>query len=137
MRKFLLALLCLIPLAASAGNKINLYEPRSPMIGMFPGDFAPYTFVTGFSPDGHTIEGVCGYYNRFQRAWYTCTWPLSITVIPNGYSTVVGPPVLGDQLCCSVYGQFAPKPVYGPFTNYAGYTIATPLSGGPPYLVTP
>ena len=126
MRKLLLAT-CLIASVAGAGTKIPLHDPPSPP-GEYPLDFAPYTFVTGFSPDGNTIEGVCGYnfyWSTRNHAWYSCSWSLT------------GVPTLGAEICCDEYTDRPPRPVYGPFTNYAGDTIATPYSGGPPYLLLP
>lgn len=139
MRKLLLVVaMCLLAATASAGSKIRLFGPPSPIPGMFPATVAPYTFVTGFGPDGQTIEGVCGYYSAASRhAWFNCSWPLVIIPVPGGYAATLGAAVLGSQICCDVYGEHAPKPVYGPFVNYAGYTIATPVYGNTPYLLTP
>jgi hypothetical protein len=129
--------LMLITVAATAGTVV-LKEPPSPQQGLFPADSPPYSFVTGFSPDGKTIEGVCGYYGvNNVHAWYACSWPLTIVQqVPGGYQTSIGAPVLGVQICCSVYGERAPKVVYGPFSNYAG-DIAGARNQYGPYLTTP
>jgi hypothetical protein len=125
---------------AYASTRVHLFEPAPPP-GMYPIDLAPYTFATGWSPDGNTVEGVCGYnsfWNVRGHAWYQCSWPLVITPVPGGYTTVFSPPVLGPLICCDNSGtQRPPRVVYGPFTNYAGYVVATPINGGPPYVLTP
>ncbi len=127
--------LMLITGAASAGTVV-LKIPPSPQQGLFPIDMPPYSFVTGFSADGRTIEGVCGYYGYFNvHAWYECSHPLTIVQGPNGFQTTVEAPVLGEQICCSVYGQHAPKVVYGPFSNDMGDVAGARNQYGP-YLTT-
>jgi hypothetical protein len=127
--------LTLIAGVATAGTVV-LREPPSPQPGLFPINQPPYSFVTGFSDDGKTIEGVCGYYGvNNVHAWYACSRPLTIVVVQGGYQTTVGPTVLGAQICCNVYGEYAPKAVYGPFSNYAG-DIAGARNQYGPYLTT-
>jgi hypothetical protein len=127
--------LMLITVAANAGTVV-LKEPSSPQQGLFPADLPPYSFVTGFSTDGNTIEGVCGYYGvNNVHAWYTCSWPLTIVIATGGFQTSLGKPALGVQICCNTYGEHAPKVVYGPFSNYAG-DIAGARNQYGPYLTT-
>jgi hypothetical protein len=128
--------LTLIAGVATAGTVV-LREPPSPQQGLFPIDSPPYSFVTGFSDQGNTIDGVCGYYGvNNVHAWYACHWPLTIVQqVPGGFQTTVHQPVLGGQICCSEYGEHAPKVVYGPFSNYAG-DIAGARNQYGPYLTT-
>jgi hypothetical protein len=114
--------------ATYAANAGTIYLNAPPLQGWFPASFTPYTFVTGFSIDGTAVEGTCGYYAVYnQHAWFKCTWDLT------------GVATLGEQVCCNVYGEHAPKPVYGTYANYAGDTTGTrtPANGGRSWLTTP
>jgi hypothetical protein len=139
MRALSLAFVLLLSAAASAADiRLKPYTPAPS--GVFPIDGLPYTFVTGFDASGN-IAGVCGYGGYYNvHAWYNCTWDRA------------GKPLaLGSQICCNVYGERAPSPVYGPlmpFGNLKVWVVATDSNGnhigvadvGPPryaVLVTP
>jgi hypothetical protein len=116
MRALSLAFVLLLSAAASAADvRLKPYTPAPS--GVFPIDGLPYTFVTGFDTNGN-IAGVCGYGGYYNvHAWYNCTWDLT------------GKPLaLGPQICCNVYGEHAPSPVYGPlmdFGNFKAWVVAT------------
>jgi len=107
MRALSLVFVLLLSAAASAADiRLKPYTPAPS--GVFPIDGLPYTFVTGFDTTSGTIVGVCGYGRDYNvHAWYNCTWDLT------------GKPLaLGSQICCNVYGEHAPSPVYGPLMNF-------------------
>ena len=120
MRALSLAFVLLLSAAASAADiRLTPFTPAP--AGLFPIQTLPYTFVTGFDSSGN-IAGVCGYAGYYNvHAWYNCTWD------------VTGKPLaLGAEICCNVYGERAPGPVYGPlmhFGSLSGWVVATDSHG--------
>jgi hypothetical protein len=139
MRALSFVFVLLLSVAASAADiRLKPFTPAPS--GMFPIDGLPYTFVTSFDTTSGHIVGVCGYGGYYNvHAWYNCTWDLT------------GKPLtLDSQICCNVYGEHAPSPLYGPLMNYGikVWVVATDHNGnhigvadvGPPryaVLVTP
>jgi hypothetical protein len=117
--------LLLLMFGTAQAGTVYLKEPPPPQ-GMYALDYTPWTFVTGFSADGNTVEGVCGYgqYQQRGQAWFSCSWDLSGT--PLGFT---------DEICCDSYDDRPPKVVYGPFANYLGDTAGVKYNR--PYLATP
>jgi hypothetical protein len=128
MKKILTMIALFLCLGVASADTKYLGVPPAPQPGLFGLAITPYTFVTGFSADGQTIEGVCGYYGYYNvHAWFACGWDLT------------GVPTLGVQLCCNSYGEHAPRAVYGTYANFAGDTAGTktPSNGGRSWLTTP
>jgi hypothetical protein len=120
MRALSFVFVLLLSVAASAADiRLKPFTPAPS--GMFPIDGLPYTFVTSFDTTSGHIVGVCGYGGYYNvHAWYNCTWDLT------------GKPLtLDSQICCNVYGEHAPSPLYGPLMNYGikVWVVATDHNG--------